>query len=951
MCQIIHVFERIVYIRFKDNFLSLNKLYVRPTLATYSIEMKQENNKGLQLFSIIALAALTGFLQSCGDSDRVDFSTQIKPILNNKCITCHGGVKKNGGFSLLFEKEAFAVNESGKPAIVPGDASASELIKRVHETDPELRMPYEKPPLSEDEIDLLTRWIDQGAEWGQHWAYSLPEKVAIPVLSQKAGFEADGTSHFIQNNIDNFIFARLENEALRPNPSAEKNVIARRLALDLTGLPPDQILFDEYTHGGLSYENMVDNLLARKDYGEKWASWWLDLARYADTKGYEKDKGRNMWRYRDWVIGAFNQNMPFDRFTIEQLAGDLLPEPTTDQLIATAFHRNTMNNDEGGTEDEEFRVASVIDRVNTTFSVWQSTTMECVQCHSHPYDPFTHEEYYKAMAFFNNSRDEDTPDESPNIRFYNEEQRQNVDRINAWNKKYGSGEVAKVYTEFLTFNEPKYLAHNAVDFTNGELADTKYLALWDDGSCTLKNVHTQGASFMYMNYRSDIDGTKMTIRENDAKGEILAQFTINETDGNTIRKIPFKGSDESIDLYFETNNDKIEKQVSTSFITWFAFLEDIPGKSRPGYSAIKETFLELLNADTPELPIMAENHSYMARATQVFERGNWLMKKDTVAPGVPKTLNDWESDWQGNRLGLSNWIVSKKNPLTARTMVNRVWYQLFGRGIVASLEDMGTQSDPPSHPELLDWLSLRFMNEHDWDVKALIKDIVMSGTYRQSSENSPELYQKDPNNELYARGPRRRLSAEQIRDQALAISGLLSDKMYGPGVMPPQPDGVWNSVYNNESWVESEGEDRYRRAVYTYLKRTSPYPSFITFDAGSREVCTIRRTVTNTPLQALVTLNDPVYLEASYTLAKSMNGADVEKGISKGYEKATFSKITPEKLEALMDLYKESLAEFDGKETLSSTFFTLKEQPTVQQAALTVVANAIMSLDEFLSKA
>ncbi|SDF13743.1 Planctomycete cytochrome C [Pricia antarctica] len=897
------------------------------------------------------LMVFLGCLQSCGETDRVDFSTQIKPILNNKCITCHGGVKKNGGFSLLFEKDALAENESGKPAIIPGNASGSELISRIHETDPELRMPYEKPPLSEEEIDLLTRWIDQGAEWGQHWAYSLPEKVEIPAISQEAGFTADGTSNFVQNEIDNFVFARLESEALHPNPPAEKNIIARRLALDLTGLPPDQKLFTAFTDGDLTYETMVDTLLARKDYGEKWASWWLDLARYADTKGYEKDMGRNMWRYRDWVISAFNENMPYDRFTTEQLAGDLLPDPTTDQLIATAFHRNTMNNDEGGTEDEEFRVASVIDRVNTTFSVWQSTTMECVQCHSHPYDPFTHEEYFKAMAFFNNSRDEDTPDESPNIRFYDEEQQQDVDRVNAWVKKYGSAEVAALYDDFLTFNEPKYLAHNAVDFTNGELADTKYLALWDDGSCTLKNVNTSGAGFMYMNYRSDIDGTQVTIRKNNSEGEILTRFITNKTEGNTIRKIPFKGTDTNIDLYFETNNDNIKKQVSTSYITWFAFLKDIPGKSRPGYQGITETFLKLLNEHTPVLPIMVENHSYMARATQVFDRGNWLMKTDSVEPGVPKTLNDWESGWEGNRLGLSKWIVSKKNPLTARTFVNRVWHQLFGRGIVASIEDMGTQSDPPSHPELLDWLSLRFMNEHDWDMKALIKDIVMSGTYRQSSKNSPELYQIDPNNELFARGPRRRLSAEQIRDQALAVSGLLSDKMYGPGVMPPQPDGVWQSVYSNESWVESEGEDRYRRAVYTYLKRTSPYPSFVTFDAGSREVCTIRRTVTNTPLQALVTLNDPVYLEASYNLAKFMYGPDVEKGISKGYEKATYSKITPEKLEALKELYEESLLEFDNGESLGSNFFTLAEQPTPQQAALTVVANAIMNLDEFLSKA
>ncbi|MDT7828183.1 PSD1 and planctomycete cytochrome C domain-containing protein [Pricia sp. S334] len=939
--------------------------------------------KGLEILTASLLIVVTLFLQSCGNSDPVDFSTQIKPILNSKCITCHGGVKKSGDFSLLFEEDAFAINESGKPAIIPGDASGSELIRRVHETDPELRMPYEKPPLSEEEIDLLTRWIDQGAEWGQHWAYSLPDKVEVPPISsnmessQQAGLSPEGgsgpaiPSHFVRNDIDNFILTRLLNEKLRPNPPAEKNIIARRLALDITGLPPDQKLFDTFTEGDLSYESMVDTLLARKDYGEKWASWWLDLARYADTKGYEKDSGRSMWRYRDWLIQAFNQNMSYDRFTTEQLAGDLLPDPTTDQLIATAFHRNTMNNDEGGTEDEEFRVASVIDRVNTTFSVWQSTTMECVQCHSHTYDPFKHEEYYKAMAFFNNSRDEDTPDESPNIRFYDSVQQKKVARVNSWVQKYGSEKVAGVYEDFLRFNEPKYLAHNAEDFTNGELADTKYLALWDDGSCTLRNVYTRGAGFMYMKYRAGIDGTRMTIRKNNEEGEILAQFTIDKTNGNTIRKIPFKRTDEIIDLYLETNNDRIGKQVSTSFITWFAFLEDIPGKSKPGYRDINGTFLELLNADTPELPIMAENHSYMARATQVFERGNWLIKKDTVEPGVPESLNPWEPDWQRNRLGLSNWIVSKKNPLTARTLVNRVWHQLFGRGIVASVEDMGTQSDPPSHPELLDWLSLRLMNDHDWDMKALIKDIVMSGTYRQSSRNNPELYQKDPNNELLARGPRLRLSAEQIRDQALAVSGLLSDKMYGPGVMPPQPDGVWQSVYSNESWVESEGEDKYRRAVYTYLKRTSPYPSFITFDAGSREVCTIRRTVTNTPLQALVTLNDPVYLEAAYTLAKFMGGnplnakfpngnggdegqtddGDIDGIIAKGYEKATYSKITPEKLGALKALYEESLSEFENTEAIKGQFFVLEESPNPRLAALTVVANAIMNLDEFLSKA
>lgn len=889
---------------------------------------------------------------SCNSSsEQIDFSTQIKPILNTKCITCHGGVKKSGGFSLLFKEEAFAATKSGKPAIIPGNASASEFIKRLHEDDPELRMPYEKPKLSEEEIELLTKWIDQGAKWGQHWAYSLPENVEVPPVTVEANLMAEENHAFVQNDIDHFILARLENESLTPNSPAAKNIVVRRLAFDLTGLPPSEELIKNFTTGTLSYEDIVDQLMTQSTFGEKWASWWLDLARYADTKGYEKDQGRSMWRYRDWVIDAFNNDMPYDQFTTDQLAGDLLPDPSVDQLIATAFHRNTMNNDEGGTEDEEFRVASVLDRVNTTFSVWQSTTMECVQCHSHPYDPFTHDEYYKGMAFFNNTADEDTPDESPNVRFLNEAQKKKKEEILTWIEEYGTQEEVSLYDDFLTFMEPKYLARNATDFVNGELADTKYLALWDDGSCVLKEVSTKGASSFYMYYKGFMDGTTMTIKKNNANGEVLANFKINKTEGNSIRKIPLKEINEKIDLYFETNNDGIPKQVSTSYISWFAFLPDIPGTTTAGFQEVNQSFLELLNTDTPTLPIMVENNSDMARVTQIFERGNWLLQADTVQPGTPKSLNPYKENWPQNRLGLSKWLVSKENPLTARTLVNRVWHQIFGRGIVASLEDMGTQSDPPSHPELLDWLSLRLMNEHNWGMKALIKEIVMSGTYRQSSVATPELYQKDPNNELYARGPRQRLTAEEIRDQALAVTGLLSEKMHGPGVMPPQPDGVWQSVYSNAAWVESKGEDKFRRAIYTYLKRTSPYPSFITFDAGSREVCTIRRTVTNTPLQALVTLNDPVYLEAAYEFAKLMNVENVEKGISMGFEKATLSEIEAEKLKVLKNLYDQALVEFSSETQLDQNFIGLPERPSAKLAALTVVANAIMNLDEFLTKA
>ncbi len=911
--------------------------------------MNKKTGSGILLLAAIVLAlSLWFFLEP---SEKVDFSADIKPILNKNCIACHGGVKKNSGLSFLFEEEAKGVAESGKHAIVPGNASASELIRRLKEDDSELRMPYQKPKLSDAEIDLLERWIDQGAEWGEHWAYSLPESVPLPKVSQEAGFNIATNGSFVKNDIDRFILARMEGQPLRPNEEAPANVLARRLALDLTGLPPEQNLFDAFTNGKITYETYADSLLAQPGFGEKWASWWLDLARYADTKGYEKDLGRSIWPYRDWAIKAFNQDMPYDQFTIEQLAGDLLPDPSVDQLIATAFHRNTMNNDEGGTDDEEFRVATVIDRTNTTFEVWQSTTIGCVQCHSHPYDPIKHEEYYNAMAFFNNSRDEDTPGEEPNVRLYGAEQQKEVDRIQRWVAEHGDANTEAAYNNFLTYMEPKYQLHTCEDFTNGELADTKWLALWNKGSARLKNVYTNNAGALYLSYWSGNYGSKITIRKDDAQGEVLSRFALDKTEGRMIKKVPFKKTAGKIDLYIEAQNEALAPETATGFMVWFAFLEDLPGAGKPGHEGIADAFLNILNSKAPEYPIVVENPDYMRRTTQVFERGNWQLKADTVHPKTPAMLNTWESSWPKNRMGLAQWIGSKKNPLTARTLVNRVWHQLFGRGLVASIEDMGTQSDPPSHPALLDWLALRLMHEHDWSMKALIKDIVMSGTYRQSSATDAETYQIDPENKFYARGPRQRLAAEQIRDQALAVSGLLSDKMYGPGVMPPQPENVWQSVYSGEQWVESKGEDRYRRAVYTYLKRTSPYPSFITFDAGSREVCTIRRTVTNTPLQALVTLNDPVYLEAAYHLAKKMQAMDTDRGIAYGYEKATFSKITPAKLEVLKHLYEASLLQFNNEARPNQAFLGFGNDTSPDLAAMTVVANAIMNLDEFLSKA
>lgn len=915
--------------------------------------MTKINNK--QLTSILIVAATIGVTffvwQFFSAPELVDFSTDIKPILNKNCISCHGGVKKNAGFSLLFENEALGNTKSGRPAIIPGNALGSELIKRIHSNDTELRMPYKKSKLSDKDIDLLTRWINEGAHWGDHWAYSLPKEVALPETSE-AITSNNETASFLQNGIDQFILAKLESEEIKPNSPANKNVISRRVAFDITGLPTSQQEFEAFNTGDLSYEALVDQLLTKPAFGEKWATWWLDMARYADSKGYEKDLGRSIWEYRDWVIKALNNDMPFDQFTIEQLAGDLLPNPSTDQLIATAFHRNTMNNDEGGTEDEEFRVSSVIDRVNTTFEVWQSTTIGCVQCHSHPYDPFVQKDYYELMAFFNNSRDEDVPSENPALKFYAPEQQLEVDKVINWVAKFGNEKTTRAYSNFLRYQEPVYHSHLMKNFTNGVFDNHASSLLWDDGSCYLDNVWTNNASYMYMSYSANHDGTKMNIRANDAQGEILASFPINKTKGRVNLKFPFKKIDKKVNLYFETNNDKIEKQVATCNIYWLAFMEDIPGEKETNYSVISKTFEKLLNIHTPTIPIMSENPDYMNRTTQIFERGNWLLKTDTVQPNTPKTLNAWNNDWPKNRLGLSKWLVDKQNPLTARTLVNRIWYEIYGQGLVSTIEDIGSQSEAPSHPALLDWLALRFMKEHNWSIKKLIREIVLSGTYRQTSESTPENYQKDPQNELYARGPRNRLSAEEIRDQALAISGLLSPKMYGPSVMPPQPDGVWQTVYSGELWTESKGEDKYRRAVYTYLKRTSPYPSFLTFDSGSREVCTIRRTTTNTPLQALITLNDPVYMEAAYHLAKAMQKADdLDATITLGYEKATQSTINQGTLDTLKKLYTTSLVEFKNDSEATKSILYYEEISSPELAALTVVANAIMNLDEFLTKA
>ncbi|MDQ3395018.1 MAG: DUF1553 domain-containing protein [Bacteroidota bacterium] len=900
-------------------------------------------------FSFSLFILLFVFL-SCQE-EKIDFSADVKPILNKRCISCHGGVKRSAEFSLLFRHEAIDTTESGMPSIIPGNAKHSEMIRRITSKDPDERMPYKEPALSDEEIRILTKWIDQGAEWGNHWAYVSPKKAEVP--KPKTLYSGASKKEWAINDIDHFILDKLEKENIVPAAQADKATLLRRVYLDLIGLPPTPEQAEKFFNDDSpdAYEKIVDELLASPHYGEKWASWWLDLARFADTKGYERDVGRNIWRYRDYVINAFNKDLSFDQFTIEQLAGDLLPDPTDEQLLATAFHRNTMNNDEGGTEDEEYRVAATIDRVNTTWEVWQSTTMSCVQCHTHPYDPFLHEDFYTSLAIFNNTRDEDTEGEHPNLRIFKEEDEKKLTAIKEWVKDHEGPDEEKKVARFLKTLEPKYHPHSLDEFIDGELIDTKWLGVRPGGSARLPQIKLDGKEYLIVNYWMDVHGGSFEVRKGSLKGEVIAIAKLEKTQGRKAVFIPLKPTQGTHDLFFVFSHPKIKKDQSVCAIEWFAFQKSLPGKGDPGHIDVQQYFISLLNVTTDNTPVLIENEKEQHRKTYVFDRGNWMVHGEEVTPGVPASLNAFPEDKPKNRLGFAHWLLQKDNPLTARTMVNRFWEQIFGTGIVETLEDLGTQATQPTHQELLDYLALQFMNDYNWSMKKLLKEIVSSAAYRQDSRVSNDILEKDPANRLLSRGPRVRLTSEQIKDQSLAVSGLLSNKMFGPSVMPYQPEGIWNSVWSGEYWKTSEGEDQHRRAVYTFIKRTSPYPSMMMFDGSSREVCVSRRIRTNTPLQALVTLNDSSYVVAARHLAKKMMKDELtpKDQIAKGYKIILVKDIPEKKLDVLVRLYEDAKKKY-LKDIEAGKLLIAEDKANPDYAAMTVVANTMLNLDEVLTK-
>ncbi|WP_242133725.1 DUF1553 domain-containing protein [Aestuariivivens marinum] len=880
------------------------------------------------------------FVTSC-KQDKIDFNAQVRPILNKNCISCHGGVKQSGGFGLVFRENALAKTINGHRGVVPGHPEKSEMISRITHKDPEMRMPLEGEPLSKGEIEILTKWIEQGAEWQEHWAYLKPQKVEVALDDLGWGV----------NEIDYFVSSKIKAHNLFPSNRAEAPDLVRRLYLDLIGVPPTNEQANEFINNPSdeAYESLVETLLQSPRYGEHWSSMWLDLARYADSKGYEADRSREIWQYRDWVIKAFNKDMPFDQFTIDQLAGDLLPNPTKDQYIATAFHRNTLNNGEGGTDNEEYRISSVIDRVNTTWEVWQSTTMSCVQCHSHPYDPIKHEEYYTSLAFFNNTADWDVPTEHPIYREYDSISTVELEDVKEWITKVSSKGEADKWEAFIRIQEPK-LRPEDFDETFKTIhynrAGQDYMEVNNGAYVKLGNVDLSNIDRVYINYsqHTEVKG-RLLITKDSINGEVIGEAILNKSNGFENLPVKLTSGVKTADLYFQFNS----KAENYSFaLDGFLLVNKLPANDEAS-NVIYGKIDALLNAGfIRSTPIMIEKPKDFGRQTQVFDRGNWLVLGDTVQAGIPKLFNVNNRLFK-NRLDLAEWLVSDDNYLTGRVIVNRFWAKLFGRGIVLTSEDFGTLGEKPTHPELLDWLALKFSNEWQWSMKTLIRNIVLSETYKQSAVISEEAKQKDPQNQWLARSPRVRLSAEQIRDQALAVSGLLSDKMYGPSVMPYQPEGVWTVVYSDDIWKTSPKEDAYRRGLYTYLRRSSPYPSFISFDSSERETCLSRRINTNTPIQALVTLNDPVYFEAAIKLAEQIDAieGDSKLKVETAYKKVMGKRISPEKSEILLKLFEDTNAYY---KIHNDEARQLVNSDDLELASLTVIMNVLMNMDEFIVK-
>ena len=766
----------------------------------------------------------------------VEFSRDIRPIISGRCFKCHGPDENSREADLRLDLRQEAIDYE---AIVPGAPDESSLLERVMTDDPDLRMPPGGEPLTEKQITSLRSWIEAGADYEQHWAYVKPKPVTPPQISRDDWPRT--------NPIDNFVQARLVKEARQPTPPAEPAVLLRRLSLDLVGLPPtiEQVTEFELDPSGKNYEAAVDRLLKSKHFGEKWALHWLDLARYADSNGYQHDDLRTMWPYRDWVIDALNKDLPFDEFTIEQLAGDLLPDASGDQLVATGFHRNVPTNFSGGSKVDEVRADVLHDRVSTTGQVWLGMTMECCQCHDHKFDPISQLDYYELYAYFNQA----VPELS-------------MEGAGMFRKKFIGADLPVV-------TSPEDAARVK--------AITDQIALESAALENAKAAALAGQGVWEKEFLSS------------GRGENIPweRFAWNMRGGFRVLQ--------------STRRDNRSEEDELQVRALLFFDHRFTGPYEKAIDRLKEARDELV-ART-----MVMKDSPHPVATRVFQRGNYMTPGRRVGAGVPDVLHPMDPSLPANRLGLARWLVHPDNPLTARVTVNRFWAEIFGQGIVSTPEDFGMQSVPPTHPGLLDWLALEFVRQ-DWSMKTIIKTIVMSSTYRQSAVVAVADVAEDPSNQLLSRGPRFRLSGELIRDNLLTVSGLLSDKIGGPPVYPPQPEGLWEEISGADIKVypTSKGEDRYRRGVYTFLRRGNPNPMLLNFDGSNRSACVVKRDRSNTPVQALSLLNGPTFVDAAHAFADWIERAEGDETtkVTSAFQRAVARKPSNAEVAALMALYR-----------------------------------------------
>ena len=1003
---------------------------------------------------------------------KIDFVKDIQPIFSGHCYSCHGPNKQEAQFRLDTKESALKGGELGV-AILPGKSAESLLVRAVAGTKPDLVMPRKGERLTSEQVGLLRAWIDQGADWPdsasaktqdprQHWAFRAPIRPKIPEVRQK---------QWVRNPIDNFILARLEKEKLKPSPEADRRILIRRANLDLLGLPPTIKDVEDFvaSTNPKSYEELIEKLLASPHYGERWGRHWLDLARYADTNGYEKDKPRSIWPYRDWVIKALNEDMPFDEFVIEQLAGDLLPKPTLDQKVATGFLRNSMLNQEGGIEPEQFRVEALVDRMDTLGKSLLGLTINCCQCHNHKYDPFAQKEYYQLYAFLNN--DDEAFIEVPTAE--QEQQRRDIlqkvreleekamkdttnlsERVVSWETN-----LTTVTTNWEVL-EPKDWHNFATKFEKqednsllggGDVQPGGVMRVWTETQLTnitgFRLEALTNANLMYggpgllgrgvFNLKeftveasalnNPTETNKIKFRRAVADQEVSGLEVTNAIDGNsdkpgwTPARTPdranqnhvavfecegtfgFPGGtrllitmDERFDYEKESNADKQSKlgahmlgcfrlSITTNpapFVveTLTAAQRNVlatPADQRspdqrlslfetvrlanPADPAFTNLNHQIDNAFTnwPYPPTtMVLRQRPTLRVTHIFKRGDRLRPTDEVEPDVPSVLHPFPREAPRNRLGLAKWIVDRQSPTTARVFVNRVWQTYFGQGLVTTPEDFGTRVEAPSHPELLDWLACEFMDS-GWSIKHLHRLILTSATYRQSSIVSPENYAKDQYNRLLARSPRLRVEGEVVEDIALSVSGLLNAKVGGPSIYPPIPPNVGDTAYGGFTWPETKGADRFRRAMYTFAKRSLPFPTLATFDAPSGEISCPRRVRSDTPLQALTTLNEKSFVEAAQSLALRVfkeGGSDPRTRIAYAFELCTGRKPDRTETEALLKYWTEQYDYFENRTAAAVNVAVpdIKQMPEDvnlhKVAAWAMVSRAILNLDETITR-